>query len=340
MALWLPVLTFIFIQPGLGQEQLSFSSGLQPQELEWVSGPSKTSLGAIADLQIPAGYRFLNPEGARSLLKQMNNPVPTGLIGILAPNSGEWLTVIEFNAIGYVNDVNKDRMNSKVILKAIQDRSALQNIGDVKAGGVATASVDWESQPVYDEKDHSLEWAIRADTQSGKVINHSLLLLGRRGVLDVTMIRAYQSSSDLTPLKQLVKNISFKEGQAYADYQKGDKITGVSLASLVVDDENPAANKESENLPASAAVDHFSWMYVYYYGLAGGVVVVVGLLFFMNFSKRKKHGAAHHHGKHSSAVTSELSKNGNGLNGLKLNGSTGTPLVGKEFQTLENFTPT
>jgi uncharacterized membrane-anchored protein len=321
MTLWLSLLTILFIQPSWGQEQLSYSSGLQPQEPEWVLGPSKTSLGAVADLQIPAGYHFTDAEGARILLKRMNNPVPAGIIGILAPTSGESLAVIEFSDIGYVNDTHKEEMNSKVILKAIQDRNEAQNNGIPKDGGVVTASVDWENQPVYDQKDHSLEWAIRAETPSGKVINHTLVLLGRRGVLDVTMIKASQGSSDVMPLKQLVNNISFKEGQAYADYQKGDVTAGVSLADLVVDDENSAATHE--NLPARDATNPFAWIYFYYYLLGGGVVVLLGLLFFKNLSKRRKYRSGHQHGEHFPAPTSELPKNGNGLNGVKLNGSNG-----------------
>ncbi|HEY1490671.1 MAG TPA: DUF2167 domain-containing protein, partial [Verrucomicrobiae bacterium] len=95
--LWVSVFTIIFVQLSRGEEQLTFSSGVPPQEREWISGPETTSLGAIADLQIPAGYRFTGSEGARNLLRQMNNPVPPGLMGILTPNSGEWLAVIEFN---------------------------------------------------------------------------------------------------------------------------------------------------------------------------------------------------------------------------------------------------
>jgi uncharacterized membrane-anchored protein len=319
MALWLSVLTIFYIQESWGQDSLSFSSGLQPQENEWVSGPKKTSLGAFADLQIPESYRFTEAEGARILLKRMNNPVPTGLIGILSPNSGEWLAVMEFNEIGYVKDANKDGMNSKVILKAIQDRSEAQNNYNMNEGG-ATASVDWESQPVYDEKDHSLEWAIRAETRSGKVINHTVVLLGRRGVLDITMIKAYQGSSDLLPLKQLIKNISFKDGQDYADYQKGDKMAGVSLANLVVDDEHPAASEKSEDLPVRTASEPFAWIYLYYSLIGGGVVVFAGVLLLKNLLKRRKHRAVYKHGQHSSVATETLSKNETVLNGLKLNG--------------------
>lgn len=314
--LWLSVFALFSNQISQGQEPLTLSSGLQPPEQVWVSGPETTSLGAIADLQIPTGYRFTGSEGARNLLRQMNNPIPPGLIGILTPNSGEWLAVIEFNQIGHVSDArNNSEMNSTALLKAIKGRTEAQNNDPMNTGSLTAASVDWESQPVYDEKDHSLEWAVRAETQSGKVVNHSVVLLGRQGVLDVTMVKAYQGLPDPVPLKQLVKNISFKRGQAYADYQKGDKTAGVSLASLVVNDEAPAAGEVSENLPVhAAAADRFSTWYLYYYTLAGGVLVfIIGALLFKNRSRRRKHTAA----------TDALSTHETGLIQPKLNGSAG-----------------
>jgi uncharacterized membrane-anchored protein len=320
--LWLvPVLTFFSTQSVLAQGQLPFTSELQTQGSKWISGPAKTSLSIFADLNIPEGYRFTDGEGARTFLKRMNNPVPSGLIGILAPNSGEWLAVLEFNEIGYVKDANANGMNFKAILKAIQERSEAQNKNHATVGAVNTASVTWESQPVYDEKNHSLEWAIRAETQSGKVINHTLVLLGCRGVLDVTMIRAYQGSSGLFPLKELAKNISFKDGQAYADYQKGDKVADVGLASLVVNDENPAASEDSN---IGARGEPFSWVYYYYfYILGGGIVLVGGLLFFKKLLMRRRRTTVQTNRKHHSAATPEWSKNGNDLNGAKLNGLNG-----------------
>ncbi|MDD5140978.1 MAG: DUF2167 domain-containing protein [Verrucomicrobiales bacterium] len=325
-ALWLlSFFTFFFTEQGWGQGQLSLTPALQPQEnttlqpqeIKWVSGPGKTSLGVFADLQIPNNCRFTDAEGARSLLKRMKNPIPTGLIGIITPNSGEWMAVLEFNEIGYVKDANKASMNSKDILKAIQDRSEAQNKDHAKEGAAAIASVNWEREPVYDEKDHSLEWAIRVETHSGKVINHAFVLLGRQGVLDATMIGAYQGSSNLFFLKQLTKNIGFKDGQAYADYQKGDKIATIGLAELVVNDENPAASKD---LTASLGAKNLAWIY---YFLGGGAVMVGGLFFFRKLSMQKKQRAVYKNGHHSSAAVQALSKNGSGFNGVKLNGSNG-----------------
>lgn len=52
-------------------------------------------------------------------------------------------------------------------------------------------------------------------------------------------------------------------------------------------------------------------------------MILLGLLFFKNFPKRKKHRPVHEQVQPSFAATPESPKNGNGLNGVKLNGSNG-----------------
>jgi hypothetical protein len=83
------------------------------------------------------------------------------------------------------------------------------------------------------------------------------------------------------------------------------------------------AQEAGKNLPVRPATDPFAWIYFYYYILAGGVVILLGLLFFKNLSKRKIPSAVRQNGQQSFAATSELSKNGNGLKGMKLSGSNG-----------------
>ena len=56
-----------------------------------------------------------------------------------------------------------------------------------------------------------MEWAVQAKTQSSEVVNHTVRLLGRQGILDATAVAPYQAqaAANLVPLKDLVKNISF-----------------------------------------------------------------------------------------------------------------------------------
>ena len=80
----LPIFAFLGISRCTAQQPslLSLSTPDQAQ-VNWASGPADASLGTLADIKIPKGYRFTDASGAGLLLNKMNNPVPEGLVGIL-----------------------------------------------------------------------------------------------------------------------------------------------------------------------------------------------------------------------------------------------------------------
>ena len=96
-------------------QQLSLLSGSANQaQITWTSGPADASLGTLADIKIPKGYRFTDATGAGALLGKMNNPVPQGLVGILAPESGQWWVVLEYKDIGYLKDADKSKIDAAI----------------------------------------------------------------------------------------------------------------------------------------------------------------------------------------------------------------------------------
>jgi len=189
----------------------SMASSMPSQEISWIAGPKHASLGTLANIEIPQNYRLTDEAGARILLERMKNPVPDGLIGILAPDSGKCWIVLTFTEVGYVQNADKERIDPAAILEGVQKRSQVQNSERSDQGMASIVSVDWERAPVYDAESHSLKWALRAETQSAKVVNDAVFLLGRRGVLEIITLQPYEASSDSIPLQQLIKNITFKE---------------------------------------------------------------------------------------------------------------------------------
>jgi len=275
--LLLPV-SIIFLTQCCNAGQLSLlpHDSANQAQVEWTSGPADASLGTLADIKIPKGYRFTGATGAGALLRKMNNPVPDGLVGILAPESGQWWVVLEYRDIGYVKDADKTKIDAAAILKTISDRAKHQNEERTIHGLPIIASVDWKLSPAFDAKTHSVEWAVLAKTQSTGVVNHTTRLLGRQGVLDATAVEPYQAAqaaSDLVPLQELMKNMSFKQGQRYADYQKGDKISDIGLAGLIAgEDDSPVAQKDGVGTSSKSA-GVWGW-YVLVGVLAGGGVLL------------------------------------------------------------------
>jgi hypothetical protein len=111
-------------------------------------------------------------------------------------------------------------------------------------------------------------------------------MLGRHGILQITAVQPYPFT-DAPFMKGLASDVAFKDGESYADYQKGDKIASIGLAEFVTgeNEANMAANSHGFSGATAALV---------YAGL-GACVLVGGLVVMM---KRKKH---HHRPARTSA---------------------------------------
>jgi uncharacterized membrane-anchored protein len=308
----LPVLA-VFLSQSCWGEQASLTPVFPSQPVNWIAGPKEASLGTLADIKVPQGYRLTDEAGARVLLGRMKNPVPDGLIGILVPDSGKWWMVLTFSDTGYVKGADKEHMDPVAILQAVQKRSMMENNGRAEQGMASIVSVNWERPPVYDAERHSLEWAFRAETKSSKAVNDTMLLLGRRGVLAVIVVQPYDASSDLVPLQQLIKNITFKEGQRYADYESGDKIADVNLSQLIINDKHQAG---SGDLMASSRGGIVVWIYS---SLAGCGVMAGGMLLYKKRRQRKVRNLIYANG--GDAIPAAQVSPGNGHGNGHANGS-------------------
>lgn len=268
----------------------------------------KVNLGAYAQIDLPKGYRFKDADAARVLLENGNNPAPPSLVGILAPDDGKWLAVLEFNEIGYVKDLDGNKGDFDEILQAVRNRSDSAGQGPTRV-----VSVNWQIEPKYDANAHSLEWAFLVEGKAGKVVNHTIALFGRRGVLNITTVQAYKPSdevADSVPLNDLVKKISFKEGQGYADYQSGDKVAGGGLKELVMG-EQPA---ETAQVDAPAAHNPvLGWVMLVYVVVGCCVASGLGLLAYSKLRKPPGMRSAPYANGH--AVSAMQGNGANGSNG-------------------------
>ena len=240
-------------------------------------------LGKYANIQIPNGYRFIAADAARALLDRMNDPSVPGLLGILEPMNGKWFAMLKFDEIGYIKDPDPKQVDFGAILKMVQNRH--KNTNPAQHDTNRAASVQWAIEPKYDNSTHSLEWAFRAATQSGEVINHSVALLARRGVLNVTLVQPCppsQARFDLVPLNELVRNIKFKQHEGYSDYENGDQVAEASLKELITGDSSPVERQQPLAAPlVSRLITRF------YLAFGACILAAIGWLAYRKFIKRK-----------------------------------------------------
>jgi uncharacterized membrane-anchored protein len=202
-----------------------------------LEGPAKAKLQDIAQIDVPAGYEFIDGKRTRALLKAEGEPVSGQELGLLSPTSTneQWSVMFEFDASGYVKDDEKNQLDPDKLLASIKRGTEEANKERVRHGNPPLVIVGWEQTPKYDETTHNLEWAIRATSGDQAILNYNTRLLGRKGVMEVVLIvDADKLPQTLPAFRSLLANYSFQTGQTYAEYRPGDKVAKYGLAALVL----------------------------------------------------------------------------------------------------------
>jgi uncharacterized membrane-anchored protein len=218
------------------------------EEIPWEDGPSVAQLGSIAQVKVPEGFRFAGRDGVRKFMELTQNPVSGKELGVLVsasgPESDPWFVIFEFNPIGYVKDDEKGKLDASAILSSLQAGNKRGNEERQKRGWSTLDLVGWSTQPRYDPITNNLTWAIRARSEGTEVINHSVRLLGRRGVMDADLVLSpSQIDSAVPAFNAILAEFSFLPGNKYAEWVRGDHVAEYGLTALVAGGVGAAAVK-------------------------------------------------------------------------------------------------
>jgi len=201
----------------------------------WQKGPSVGELGTHAQVKVPAGFVFAGASDTRTIMEANHNPVTGKEIGFVAPAGEDWYAVFEFDDVGYVKDDEKDSLDQKALLDSIKAGTEAGNKERVKRGWPTMTIIGWETAPRYNDTTHNLEWAIRAQSEGLPVINHNTRVLGRGGVMEVTLVADPAVLAETMPkFKAMLDGFEFKQGQRYAEFRAGDKTAAYGLTGLIV----------------------------------------------------------------------------------------------------------
>lgn len=205
------------------------------KKLDLLTGPATAKLGSSAQVQLPAGYMFLDGATTRAMMKAAGEPTSGNEVGFVRPTNGQWSVFFEFSDVGYIKDDEKDQLDAQKMLQQIKEGNDAANEQRKRAGNPPLIIVGWEQEPKYNPETHNLEWAIRATSEGQPVLNYNTRLLGRKGVMEVVLVCDPEDlAATLTPFKELLAGYNFNSGQTYAEYKPGDKVAKYGLAALVV----------------------------------------------------------------------------------------------------------
>ncbi|HEX6718167.1 MAG TPA: DUF2167 domain-containing protein [Pyrinomonadaceae bacterium] len=240
------------------------------EAVKWQKGPAVGDLGINAQLKVPESYLFANASDTRSIMEAFHNPITGREMGLVAPAGEDWFAVFEFDDVGYVKDDEKGSLDGNAILESIRTGTEESNQERVKRGWPTMTILGWEQMPHYNELTHNLEWAIRATSEGAPVINHNTRMLGRAGVMEVTLVTDPRTLAETLPkFKSMLQGFEFKQGHRYAEFRAGDKTAAYGLTGLIVGGGTAALVKTGA----------FKWLWKAIVAAAAGVAALFKKIF-------------------------------------------------------------
>lgn len=202
-------------------------------DLNWIYGPTEAELANKAKLHIPEGYAFLGIEDTDKFMEYLQN-IPTGNeYTLILPDEISFAN-FGFNPIGYVKD--DEEIDADAIMETLKSSNELANIEKKKRGWSTISITGWSFRPQYDQLARLLEWAIlgKDDQTSEPIVNYKTRILGRGGVMEVTLVTPPESLDiSVTELKTVMQGFEYLPGNKYAEYRDGDHVAEYGLAALI-----------------------------------------------------------------------------------------------------------
>jgi len=210
----------------------------EPPSVDWTRGPAHVELGKdIAQLELPEGYSFANPDDARTILQSMGNRPSGNELGLLIPNAEDqdWFIVFSWQPLGYVKDDDKDKIDADALLESIREGTEEGNAWRKENNIPALHVVGWAEPPRYDERTHNLVWATLAESEGGgRSVNYNMRLLGRHGMVSAILVEDPELLARTKPFAYAAMDkFSFKPGSMYSEWKPGDKVAEYGLTALV-----------------------------------------------------------------------------------------------------------
>jgi len=194
------------------------------------------NLGGKAEIAIPQGYRFTPGDGTRKLMAMYGNPPTEREVGMLATEGlGPWI-IFEFDESGYVKDDEKDKIDADEMLASLRESQEQGNKYRREHGLPELEILGWVVPPRYNEKTHNLEWGTRLKSlnNDGISINYNTRLLGRTGVMEVTLVcEPEEMEKMIAEQEKILAGFNYIEGQRYAEFREGDKVAKYGLTALI-----------------------------------------------------------------------------------------------------------
>jgi uncharacterized membrane-anchored protein len=197
----------------------------------------------LATLEIPKGFKYLDPEQSSYVLHDLWGNPPSETTGMIFPSEANefipatWAIEISYDNDGHVKDDDAKDIKYDELLEQMQEQITENNPERKKAGYPTFELTGWASQPYYDSENKKLHWAKKLlfEGDSTETLNYNIRILGREGVLVLNAIGGIDQLSEIkSTINPVLTSVNFKEGNRYADFNEStDKVAAYGLVGLI-----------------------------------------------------------------------------------------------------------
>jgi uncharacterized membrane-anchored protein len=203
-----------------------------------------TLAGGIATLNVPEGFRFLDPAQAdKILVEAWGNPPGHKTLGMLFPTDVSplapdgWGVVITYSEEGFVKDDDAESIDYNEMLEEMKKDDRAENEERRGQGYTPLELVGWAAPPHYDKASRKLYWARELHVLNAveNTLNYDIRVLGRKGVLSFNAVAGMSQLSLIQDRMQEVMGFAqFTAGNQYADFNPSvDKIAAYGIGALI-----------------------------------------------------------------------------------------------------------
>ncbi|WP_053978012.1 DUF2167 domain-containing protein [Mangrovimonas xylaniphaga] len=198
----------------------------------------------IATLEVPQGFKYLDPEQSNYVLTELWENPPSETLGLLFPenmfplsDNFTYCVEIGYSEEGYIEDEDAEDLDYDDLLEEMQEDIKAGNPERVAQGYGEMELVRWASAPYYDNVTKKLHWAKELHFEGTDIntLNYNIRVLGRKGYLnlnaigDIDMLDTFNRDRD-----QIIESVRFSEGNRYSDFNPDlDEVAAYGIGGLI-----------------------------------------------------------------------------------------------------------
>jgi uncharacterized membrane-anchored protein len=210
--------------------------------LDWHVGPQAENVASKAILKTDSTLAFLDEGNSKRFLELTGNIPESGNFVLLSTKHNWWAT-FSFNPLGYVKD--DEKIDPDALLQQLKDSDAAANEERKKLGIPPLHTEGWYVPPHYDIESKRLEWGLKLSSEGQTVLNYTIRLLGRTGVMNATLVSSPETlDADVRTFKAALTGFEFNNGESYAEFKQGDRVAEFGLAALIAGGAAAVATKK------------------------------------------------------------------------------------------------